>query len=156
MKRITYILILFVAIVALQSCEKDAYPVPDINLTSVYQLNDIAGENAPIKINIYKEKPLMTRYSTSILLDALEVTEYNDNSSAESYDITLTGKEVIEERDENGDLQLKEIIYHDYVIFARKDAESKGIVELTSRYHYSGNVETGLYTMTVLETEVYN
>lgn len=85
-KYITVLAIVF----AFTSCEEENnFEKSDIALTPVFSLTEITGANAPFKINIYKQKSLITEYSTIFNLKSYSSSGYSDTSTATNYEVTV-------------------------------------------------------------------
>lgn len=80
MKNIIKYIAIFSVIFTLTSCDEKEWLAPDIEATSVYSITDITGFTA-VKINVYKEKPLIIEYATSVALKNYTSSTFVDAST---------------------------------------------------------------------------
>lgn len=126
---------LFAIVLFFFSCSEESnFKEPDIDLVPVYAITNIVGTNAPYAINIYREKPIIIVYTTSVNPISYTATGYTDNSTESSYDITVNRVS------ENETIK--------YTITADK---ATGVGNLTVV-----GASTTAYTIKVTEKEVYN
>jgi len=81
---------LFAIILAFFSCtEETNFKEPDIALVPVYAITNIVGANAPFAINVYKEKPLIIEYTTSVNPNSFTSSGYVDSSTATNFEFAV-------------------------------------------------------------------
>ena len=126
---------LFAIILAFFSCSEESnFKDPDIALVPVYAITNIVGSNAPFAINIYKEKPLIIVYNTSVNPISYMATGYTDSSTESNYEITVN-----------------RVSENDTVIYTITADKTTGVGNLTIV-----GASTTAYTIKVIEKEVYN
>ncbi|MGA9639582.1 hypothetical protein [Flavobacterium sp.] len=85
---ITLVLIMF-------SCEEESnFKQSEIELVPVYTLintgTDIVSKGGPVSINVYRKKPLLVEYSSSVNATSYAITNYVDTSSETNYEIRFS------------------------------------------------------------------
>ncbi|MGJ8743957.1 hypothetical protein [Polaribacter sp.] len=90
MKNIIKYIAVFAIVFAFASCEEDSnFKDSDIALTAVYSITDITGTDAPFKVNIYKQKNIITVYTTKFNLDSYASSGFIDASTDTNYEVTV-------------------------------------------------------------------
>lgn len=90
MKNILKYITVLTIVLVFTSCEEESnFKDSTVALTPVYSITDISGSNAAFKINIYKQKNLITEYSTKFNLTSYSSSELSDTSSATNYEVTV-------------------------------------------------------------------
>ncbi|MDC0177450.1 hypothetical protein OAJ14_04790 [Polaribacter sp.] len=133
MKNILKYITVLTIVLAFTSCEEESnFKDSTVELTPVYSITDITGPNAAFKVNIYKQKNLITEYSTKFNLKSYSSSALSDTSTATNYEVTVN-------KSDDGTT-------YAYVLSADK---TTGDGTLT----IDGNT---VYTVKVSEVEVYN
>lgn len=89
MKKIIKIYVVIVMILSFTACDEESnFKNFDAVLTPVYSLTNIS--NGPFKINIYREKALIIEYISEVNVVSYKTSNYQDNSTETSYNITVT------------------------------------------------------------------
>jgi hypothetical protein len=89
-KNIIKYIAVFAIVFAFASCEEESnFKDSDIALTAVYSITDITGTDAPFKVNIYKQKNLITVYATKFNLDSYTSSGFVDTSTDTNYEVTV-------------------------------------------------------------------
>ncbi len=152
MKKIfNLLLVLVVALGSFTSCEPDPYVKPDIALTPVYAVTDIADH--VYKINVYKQKSLLTSWADKIKIVSYETTNYEDTSDDTNYMVKLTAVERKTEVDSEGN-KINVVYTYDYEFTANMETGA-GTMTYTS-YDSAGNPTTSYHAMMMKEDQVYN
>jgi hypothetical protein len=135
MKNIIKCFALIAITFSLFSCDEESnFIESEIELVNVYSITEITGANAPFKINIYKNKSLIVQYNSLVAVTNYASSGYVDASTDTNYEISV-------DRISNGETVK-------YTISADK---TSGVGNLT----IAGS-STTVYTIKVVETEVYN
>ena len=94
MKLIYKYITVLILIITFASCEEESnFQESDIALTPVYSLTEITGNNAAFKINIYKQKNIITEYSTKFNLKSFTSSGFSDTSDATNYQVSVSKME---------------------------------------------------------------
>ncbi len=103
------ITVLFAAIL-LFSCDENTIfeGDPGIELTPVYSIT-LLNNNGPFKINIYKEKAILLEYANEEKVTKYSTTNFVDNSTETTYDVTFT--QLIPEDQGDGTIVNQEVSY---------------------------------------------
>lgn len=88
MKNIIKFFALFSIVLTLISCDEKEWLQPDIDLTIAYSITNITGLGA-VKINVYKEKPLIVEYTTSVALKNYDSSTFVDSSDDTTINFTV-------------------------------------------------------------------
>lgn len=90
MKNLIKYIAIFAIVFSFTSCDEESnFKESDISLTSVYTLTEITGANAAFKINIYKQKNILTEYSSVDKLKSYETSGFVDSSTDTNYEVTV-------------------------------------------------------------------
>ncbi len=90
MKKVLKFIAVLAIVFSLTSCdEENNFKESDISLTEVYTLTEIAGPNAAFKINIYRQKNILTEYANSDNLKSFVSSGFVDTSTDTNYEITV-------------------------------------------------------------------
>ncbi|MCL7752663.1 hypothetical protein [Polaribacter sp. Z022] len=90
MKNLIKYIAIFAIVFSFTSCDEESnFKESDISLTSVYTLTEITGTNAAFKINIYKQKNILTEYSSVDKLKSYETSGFVDSSTDTNYEVTV-------------------------------------------------------------------
>ncbi|QHI39220.1 hypothetical protein IMCC3317_46250 [Kordia antarctica] len=129
---IKYILLLLITTSFFSCEEENNFQEPDIQLTSVYTLTDIDVTDAPVKINIYREKNLIIEYVSDVTPLSFTSNNYSDTSDDVNYQISVT--------------KTDDTTSYSYVIAADR-VTGDGTLTIDG---------TTVYNITVIEDQVYN
>ena len=90
MKNIIKCLGLFAMVFTLFSCDEESpFIEPNVELVPVYAITDIVGTNAPLAINIYREKDLIVEYTSSVDAFSYTSASFSDTSTDTNYEISV-------------------------------------------------------------------
>lgn len=131
MKNIIKYFALFSIILTMVSCDEKEWLAPDIELTSVYSITNITNLGV-VKINVYKQKPLIVEYVTNVNPKNYTSSGFVDSSTDTTIEIAFN--KVVE----GGQVS--------YAVFADK---ATGVGSITVN-------GTSVYTIKISEIEVYN
>ena len=133
MKNILKYITVLTIVLVFTSCEEESnFKDSTVVLTPVYSITDITEPNAAFKINIYKQKNLITEYSTKFNLKSYSSSALSDTSNATNNECSVN--------------KIDDGTTYAYVLSADK---TTGDGTLT----VDGNT---VYTVKVSEEEVYN
>ncbi|UMB61694.1 hypothetical protein MHL31_05685 [Lutibacter sp. A80] len=80
MKKIIKYFGILTIILTITSCEEEEWLAPDIEITNVYSITNITGLDV-VKINVYKEKPLIIEYATDVVLNNYNSSNFINSST---------------------------------------------------------------------------
>lgn len=90
MKNLIKYLSVLVIVLSFASCEEESnFQDPSIELVPVYAITNIQGEDAPFRINIYRQQDLIIEYSSSVNATGFASSSYMDSSSEANYNISV-------------------------------------------------------------------
>lgn len=135
MKNIIKLLGLLTIVATLFSCdEENHFQEPDFQLTPVYTVTNITGQNNLFSINIYREKSLIIEYSSDVNANNFTSTNYADTSTDTDYNISVS--------------RIVDGVTTTYIVTGSKET-GEGTIEIMDD-------ATATYNIIIAETEVYN
>lgn len=88
MKYIYNFLGLILMLLVTVACEPDKYEIDDIALTPIYEISETGNDDFRV-INLYKEKPLFSKWDKNDAVLVLNTSAYSDSSTQEEYNVSL-------------------------------------------------------------------
>ena len=144
---------MLVLVFATFACEPDEYPVPDIDLVSVYSLTETTNDNFST-VRIYQQKDLLTVTNKDGAIVTYETKDYTDTSDDLNFNVSVVALDSKTVTDGEGNKSEVQISYT-YVLSAPVET---GECVLTITTYDENEVVTDVQTIQgrLMDDEVYN
>ena len=137
------------AVLLLCSCEKKDLKESDIGLVPVYNISNIQGEEAPFSIDLYIDDPLVIVYPNANQLEAYEIADYVDDSTASEYDFSFVKSVKTTTEEDNNEIYAVETYQ------VKGEVGSNSDIMIIKSINGNGNSSTKTYAVTIKKIERY-